>query len=398
MPGVELFGDEERKEVNDVMATGILFRYNHDNERKGIWKAKELEKSIEDFTGAKHCHFVSSGTAAVYAGIAACGIGLGDEVIVPPYTFLATIEAVMFAGAVPVFAEIDETICLSPESIRKAITPKTKAIALVHMCGAIGHIEEILQICKEHNLILIEDSAQALGATYKGQHAGTFGKVGCYSFDFFKVVTSGEGGAIVTNDSQIYKNVDTFTDHGHDHIGPLRGMENHPNIGLNFRTSELHAAVGLAQMRKLDRILAAQKKNHQKLKAVVSEFPQIKFRHIPDEAGDSHTFLCFFGPDEATTRQIVKAFATEGVDACAYWYDNMYHFIKNWDHIQALKSVNKLPVHELPKPQDYANLSLPQSYNVVSRLISMTVKVAWTDDELDARVEKIRKALKSVFG
>ncbi|MFN8436361.1 MAG: DegT/DnrJ/EryC1/StrS family aminotransferase [Cytophagales bacterium] len=397
MPGVELFGAEERKEVNDVLETGILFRYNHDNERKGIWKAKELEQSIEDFTGAKHCHFVSSGTAAVYSAMAACGIGYGDEVIVPPYTFLATIEAVMFAGGVPVFAEIDDTICLNPDSIRKAITPKTKAICLVHMCGAIGHIEEILQICKEHNLILIEDSAQALGATYKGQHAGTFGKVGCYSFDFFKIVTSGEGGAIVTNDDQIYKNVDTFTDHGHDHIGPLRGMEQHPNVGLNFRTSELHAAVGLAQMKKLDRILTAQRKNHAKIKAVLEEFPQIKLRNIPEPAGDSCTFICFFGPDEATTRNIVKALAAEGVDSCAYWYDNMYHFIKNWDHIHALKSVNTLPVHVLPKPQDYSNVSLPMSYDTVSRLISMTIKVTWSEEDLAKRVENIRKALKSIF-
>jgi 8-amino-3,8-dideoxy-alpha-D-manno-octulosonate transaminase len=397
MPGVELFGQEERKEVNDVLDTGILFRYNHDNERKGIWKAKELEKSIEDFTGAKHCHFVSSGTAAVYAGMAACGIGLGDEVIVPPYTFLATIEAVMFAGGVPVFAEIDETICLSPEGIRKAITPKTKAIALVHMCGAIGHIEEILKICEEHNLVLIEDSAQALGATYKGKHAGTFGKVGCYSFDFFKVVTAGEGGAIVTNDTQLYKNVDTFSDHGHDHIGALRGMENHPNMGLNFRTSELHAAVGLAQMKKLNKILSIQKANQARLKAVIKEFPQLELRNIPEEEGDSCTFLCFFGPTEEKTRSIMKAFAAEGVDSCAYWYDNMYHFIKNWDHIQNLKSLNKLPVHELPKPQDYTNLSLPKSYDIVSRLISMTVKVAWTEEELDLRINRIRKALQSVL-
>ncbi|MFQ3575144.1 MAG: DegT/DnrJ/EryC1/StrS family aminotransferase, partial [Cytophagales bacterium] len=380
MPGIELFGEEERRHVNEVLETGILFRYNHDNERKGVWKAKELEKEIADFVGAKYCHFVSSGTAAVQAAMAACGIGYGDEVIVPPYTFVATIEGVMFAGAIPVFAEIDETLCLSPEGIRKAITPKTKAIALVHMCGAIGRIDEILEICREHNLILLEDSAQALGASHNGKPAGLFGKVGCYSFDFFKIVTAGEGGAIVTNDEQIYKNVDTFSDHGHDHIGNMRGMEQHPNIGVNFRIGEMNAAVGLAQMKKLPKILEIQKSNHAKLKSVLSKFKEISFRHIPDESGDSCTFICFFTPTEEKTRQLFATLAKHGVDGCAYWYDNMYHFIKNWDHIQHLKSVSKLPVHVLEKPQDYANLHLPKSYDVVSRLISMTVKVSWTED------------------
>lgn len=397
MPGVELFGAEERKEVNDVMETGILFRYNHDKERAGIWKAKTLEKEISEYVGTKYCHFVSSGTSAVQTAMAACGIGYGDEVIVPPYTYIATIEGVMFSGAIPVFADVDDTICLSPASIRKAITPKTRAIALVHMCGAIGHIEEIIEICKEHNLILLEDAAQALGATHKGKHAGTFGQVGCYSFDFFKIVTAGEGGAIVTNDEQIYKNADSFSDHGHDHIGALRGMENHPHIGLNFRTSELHAAVGLAQFRKIQQILDVQRINQKKLKAVIEKFPQITFRNIPDEAGDSCTFLCFFGPDEATTRKIVKAFAENGIDGIQYWYDNMYHYIRNWGHIRSLASVTKLPLHVLDKPQDYATLQLPESDKIVSRLISMLVKVGWTDEQLELRLQKIELALQSVF-
>lgn len=398
MPGIEFFGDEERKQVNEVLETGILFRYNHDVERKGIWKAKELEKEIANFVGAKYCHFVSSGTAAVQAAMAACGIGYGDEVIVPPYTFVATIEGVMFAGAIPVFAEIDETLCLSPEGILKAITPKTKAIVLVHMCGAIGKIIDIVEICRKHNLILIEDAAQALGASYKGTSAGLFGKVGCYSFDFFKIVTAGEGGAIVTNDEQIYKNVETFSDHGHDHIGPIRGMEKHPNIGVNFRTSELHAAVGLAQMKKLPKILDIQRKNHAKLRSVLQQYKQITFRYIPDEAGDSCTFISFFTPSEQKARELLAAFATYNVDGCAYWYDNMYHFIKNWDHIQHLKSLSKLPIHVLEKPQDYANLQLPVSYDLISRLISMIVKISWTDNQLEERLKNMDKALKAVFG
>lgn len=397
MPGTELFGAEERKEVNDVMETGVLFRYNHDNERKGIWKAREFEEEIKKFTGAKYAHAVSSGSTAVSTALAAAGIGYGDEVVVPPFTFVATIEAVLLAGAIPVFAEIDETLCLSPDGIRSVITAKTKAVVLVHMCGAIGHIEEIMQICKENNLKFIEDSAQALGASHKGKMAGTFGLLGCYSFDFFKIVTCGEGGVVVTNDEQLYKNADTFSDHGHDHIGPLRGMEQHPNIGSNFRIGELNAAIGVAQMRKIKPILEKQKQHKQVLMETLRKYPQITFREIPDDNGDSATFVCFFAPNEAATRKIVKAFADNKVDAVQYWYDNMFHYIKQWDHIRNMKSTYKLPVHDLPQPQDYTSIQFPKSDDVLSRLVSMIVKVNWTEEQLKERVENITKSLDSVF-
>ena len=152
MPGSELFGIEERKEVDDVMQTGILFRYNHDALRNNIWKAREFEAEVKKVTGAKFAHAVSSGSTAVSCALVAAGIGAGDEVIVPPFTYIASVEAVLFAGGLPVFAEIDESLCLSPEGIRAAITPKTKAIMLVHMCGGMAKLDEILKICKEHNL------------------------------------------------------------------------------------------------------------------------------------------------------------------------------------------------------------------------------------------------------
>jgi 8-amino-3,8-dideoxy-alpha-D-manno-octulosonate transaminase len=397
MPGTELFGAEERKEVNDVLETGVLFRYNHDNERKGIWKAREFESEIKKFTGANYAHAVSSGSAAVSCALAAAGIGYGDEVIVPPFTFVATIEAVLLAGAIPVFAEIDETLCLSPDGIRTVLTSKTKAVLLVHMCGAIGRIDEIMDICKENNLKFIEDSAQALGASHHGKMAGTFGLLGCYSFDFFKIVTCGEGGIVVTNHEQLYNNADTFSDHGHDHIGNARGMEQHPNIGSNFRIGEMNAAIGLAQMRKLGHILEVQKKNKQILQDTLRKYPQITFRDVPDESGDSCTFVSFFTNSEANTRKVVKAFAENGVDACQYWYDNMFHYIRQWDQIRGLKSTYKLPVHELPQPQDYQNIQFPKSDEVVSRLISMVVKVGWTEEQLHDRVQKIQKSLDAVF-
>lgn len=398
MAGTEVFDEEEKKHVMEVMETGVMFRFNHDKERKGVWKSKEFEQELIKYTGASYAHLVSSGSTAVSAALAACGIGVGDEVIVPPFTYIATIEAVFLAGAIPVFAEIDESICLSPSGIEAVITSKTKAVLLVHMCGAIGHIDEIMEICKKNNIKFIEDSAQALGASHKGKMAGTFGMVGCYSFDFFKIITCGEGGAVVTNDKQLYLNADMYSDHGHDHIGNMRGMEQHPILGANFRISELHAAVGLAQIRKIHTIIEKQKKYQAILKKALSSFSQITFREIPDESGDSATFICFFTPNEDTTRKVVKAFAENGVDACQYWYDNMFHYYKNWDHIKELKAVAKMPIHTFDNlPQDYSTIQFPQSDHVISRLISMIVKLSWTEEQVHERCINIKKSLQTVF-
>src|SRR5580700_8228641 len=146
MPGTELFGAEERKEVQDVLETGILFRYNHDTQRKGIWKSREFEEEVKRITGARHALAVSNGSAAIAIALACSGIGAGDEVIVPPFTFIASVEAVLFVGATPVFAEIDETLCLSAEGIRKALSSKTKAICLVHMCGGMAEMDSIMRV------------------------------------------------------------------------------------------------------------------------------------------------------------------------------------------------------------------------------------------------------------
>jgi len=397
MPGTELFGAEERKEVQDVLDTGILFRYNFDAQRKGHWKAKEFEQALAKHHGVRFAHACSSGSTADAIALAACGIGIGDEVIVPPFTYVAVIEAVLLAGAVPVFAEIDETLCLSPEGIEKAITPKTKAVMLVHMCGSMARLEEIVALCQKHNLILIEDTAQALGGSYKGKPLGTFGKCGTFSFDFFKIITCGEGGALITDDEQIYEYAHQFSDHGHDHIGDNRGMEGHPIIGFNYRIGEINAAIGLAQFRKMPYMLERQRANKKALKESLAKFPEVTFRHIPDEAGDTATFMDFFLPDEATARAVVNALRKEGVEGVQYWYDNHFHYIKNWEHIRQMKAPAKLYVHTITPPQDYATLQLPQSDAIMSRLISIVVRITWTEEELAQLKAKVEKALSSVL-
>jgi len=295
MPGFEIFGDEERREVQDVLDTGVLFRYGFDQARKGHWKAKTFEIELARRIGAGHCHLCSSGTAALGVALAACGVGAGDEVIVPPFTFIATIEAVLLAGAVPVFAEIDETLCLDPEIVKTVITPRTKAVMPVHMCGAMARIDEIQNICRQNNLILIEDACQSIGATVNGKSAGTFGHMGCFSFDPVKTITCGEGGAVVTNDKDLYLAADAYADHGHDHIGNDRGLEGHPVLGANFRISELNAAVGLAQLKKLDFILEKQRKHKKNLQG---DFSTIPGNYLPKDSGRARRlcYIPFFSP------------------------------------------------------------------------------------------------------
>lgn len=397
MPGTELFGAEERKEIEDVLSTGILFRFNHDAQRNNIWKAKDFEAEAKKITGAKHALAVSNGSAAILAALAASGIGTGDEVICPPFTYIATIEAVLMLGALPVFAEIDETLCLSAEGIKKVITPKTKAVCLVHMCGGNANMDEIMAVVKQHNLILVEDAGQAFAASYKGLATGLFGKAGAYSFDFFKIATAGEGGILVTNDEATYKLADSYCDHGHDHQGNNRGMENHPIIGFNYRISELHAAVGAAQTRKVPAIREANLKNKAFLQKELSKVEGISFSKLGDDNGDSGTFLNILMSDTETAKRTVDEFNKAGVVGFNYWFTNMYHFINQWEHIKGLKTASKLGVQVLGAPQDYNNLDIPKTQALVGRLISFGVRCTWTEDELKSLASKISEcAIKAI--
>lgn len=389
MPGTELFGAEERKEINDVMDTGILFRYNHDAQRNNIWKAREFEAEVRKVTNAKFAHAVSSGSTAIATALAAAGVGTGDEVIVPPFTYIATVEAVLFIGALPVFAEIDETLCLSAAGIKKAITPKTKAVCLVHMCGGMADMDGIMNVVNEHNLVLVEDAGQAFGASYKGTFTGLFGKTGSYSFDFFKIATAGEGGVFVTNDEQAYRYADSYSDHGHDHVGSNRGMEQHPILGFNYRISELHAAIGVAQTRKIPQILAGNRKNKQLLTSILSKNKQISFTHLPDPEGDSATFLNLLLPSTEVAQKVVDEMNKAGMGGFNYWFLNMYHFINQWGHLKSLQTASKLPIEMIGAPQDYHNLDLPKSQEVIGRLISFGVRCTWTEAEIAALAANI---------
>lgn len=398
MPGFEHFGKEEIKEVNDVLETGIMMRYGFDGPRKGIWKAKELEEAICQTFGSKHAQLVSSGTAALTTAMSALGIGYGDEIILPSFTFVASFEAVLSVGAIPVFVDVDDTLTLDPEAVRNAITSKTKCIMPVHMCGSMADMDAIQAICKEHNLILLEDACQSIGASYKGKKLGTIGDAGTFSFDFVKTITCAEGGVVMTNREDVYIASDGYTDHGHDHKGADRGADLHPFIGYNFRISELHAAVGLAQIKKLDTFLAIQKKNHTALKNALAQIPEVSFRRIPDENGDSCTFLSWFLPTEEATKAVVAELKAQNILAGNfYWFVNNWHYISKWDHLKNAVTLNALHPDLKAAVIHHATKDFAASDAIMSRCISTAIGLAWTDEQLQTKCEQMVNVIKKVL-
>lgn len=394
MPGFEIFDESEKQQINEVMDKGFTFRYNFDGMRNDVWKARELENMICESINVNHAHLVSSGTTALTTALAAAGIGAGDEVIVPPFTFVASVEAIVLAGAIPIFAEIDETLTLSAEAIEAVITPKTKAVNFVHMCGYGGHMDAIKALCDKHNLILLEDACQATGATYKGQALGTIGQVGTFSFDSVKTISCGEGGAVLTNDETIYNNAHMYSDHGHDHIGMDRGAEGHPIMGTNFRISEMNAAVGVAQWKKLDRILEIQRRNKKALKEALSQYPEVSFRVLSDEAGDNAGFLSILLPSEERAVEVNAALAEQKVPAVFYWYANNWHYLKNWKHIHEMKSSAKLPIELIADRPDYSQVKTPKSDAIMSRTLSMLIQLSWTEEDIQSRIDAFAKVFK----
>ncbi len=396
MPGFEIFGAEERKQVNDVLETGVLMRYGFDGMRNNHWKAKEFETAFAKRMGIDYCQLVSSGTAALTVALASAGIGAGDEVIMPTFTFVASFESILALGAVPILVDIDDTLTLDPKAVEAAITNKTKCVMPVHMCGSMADLKALKAICDKYNLILLEDACQALGGTYDGKPLGSYGDLGCFSFDYVKTITCGEGGAIITNNEKYALNADHYQDHGHDHVGKDRGAETHPFLGYNFRISELNAAVGLAQLGKLDGILKTQKQNYLILREALQSIDGVTFRRVPEGGEENYSFLNFFLPTEELTKKAHKALSEAGVDACFYWYTNNWHYINGWEHLRKLKSLGNISSEVKNQMQDLNNTDFSKSDAVMGRTISSLIKIGWTQKQVNERAAKMKHILSSI--
>ncbi|HRR39818.1 MAG TPA: DegT/DnrJ/EryC1/StrS family aminotransferase [Syntrophales bacterium] len=400
MAGAELIGKEEMKEVMDVLETGVLMRYGFDKERRGAYKVREFEKAFAEYCGARYALGVTSGSSALKVALTALDVGPGDEVIVPAFTFIATYEAVLEVGAIPVAADIDETLNLDPEDIERKLTGYTKGVIPVHMCGAPARIDRIVAAAKQHNLLVLEDNAQGCGASFRGKKLGTFGDMGIFSFDYYKTMTTGEGGMVLTDSKALYDRADWYHDHGHDHNPAVsRAMEGRTILGFNYRMNELQGAVGLAQLRKLDHIVAEQKKNKAAIKETLTAVKGVGFRELADPDGDSATFLAFNMPEEARAKRFQQALGAEGVDTVCY-KDNLWHYLPNWEHFLAKSTANSKR-YPFADPSykgkvTYDKSGFPKAEDLLGRTLVMGINVKMPTERLDAVRRGIEKAAKAL--
>ncbi len=406
-PGSYVLGKEEKKELLDVIESGHLSRYGVVGEDNFQHKVVSFEQEMGKKFHVKHVVATSSGTGSLMCCLAALGIGAGDEVIVPGYTFIASISSIILSNAIPVLAEIDESLTMDPKKIEELITPRTKAIMPVHMLGNPCKMDEIMEIAQKHNLFVIEDCCQAVGAAYHGKRVGSIGDIAAFSLNVFKTITAGDGGAVSTNDDRLFERAFGFHDQGHK---PARmGVEvgNRSIVGMNMRMNELTGAVALAQIRKLDDILNTLRKNKAKLKGMLTDLPGVGFREINDVDGECGTLLTLL----FDTKELAEKFCEKvGSKPIAY---SGWHVYNNMEQI-----LNKVTGAEANCPYDcpkysfsreYKKHMLPQTDHIVERAVNISVgvvdaglgsaygiNITSSDDEIEAVGRRIADTIKSL--
>ena len=380
-PGMELVGEEEIEEVLQVLRAGYLYRYGittpEGTDPRFQGKVYQLEQEIAAMSQVRYAVAVNSGTSALLASLAALGIGPGDEVIVPGFTFVASISAIVFSGAVPVLAEIDRTFNLDPEDVKEKISPRTKAIMVVHMMGNPARLEELKRVADINNLYLIEDCCQAFGAAYRGRPIGSIGHVGAFSFNIYKTITSGDGGMVITDDEELYRRAFAFHDQGHS---PLRtGVEigRRPFLGLDFRCTELQAAVLLAQLRKLPTLIDRLQTNKRHFKAAISDLPGLQFREVLDPEEEVATILTVILPDADVAAKIASELNSKVV-AEAGWhvYNNMEHLLEQRMPTQLSCSFSCPHYAGDGASMRYTKGMLPRTDDLLARSINISIGVS----------------------
>jgi 8-amino-3,8-dideoxy-alpha-D-manno-octulosonate transaminase len=388
MPGYELMGPEEQESLNEIFKTsnGVLFPHGFDALRNGRFRVREFEKEFSQKIGSRYTQAVTSGTVAQLVAMVSMGIKAGDEVITQAFTFVATVEAIIAIGAIPVIVDIDDTYNMDPLELEKAITPKTKLIIPVHMLGNPASMTEILAIADKHRIPVLEDGCEALGAKYKGQYVGTLGKAAVFSLDFAKTITSGEGGLVITNDDAVYKYAKEYHDHGHESNPTVpRGRDTRSIVGMNYRMTEMQAAVVSAQLKKLDFIVDSNRKNKNFLKENMKT-DKIVFRRITDKEGDLADTLIFNFENADITQNFLTqyhkaGYGTKNIPDAIDW-----HFSGTWNHMFG----------NVPAYRDTWKTAWKRSAELLGRSIAIPVYVKTTDEELEKHVEVINRIMNSL--
>jgi 8-amino-3,8-dideoxy-alpha-D-manno-octulosonate transaminase len=386
MPGYEVIGEEEQVQLIDIFKNGgVLFRHGFDNLRNGCYKVKELEQAFASKMQSPYALAVTSGTSALRVALAALNLKPGDEVITQSFTFVATVEAIIESRAVPVCTEIDSTFNMDPMDLESRITPKTKAVIVVHMLGTPARLKEIKAICDAKGIALIEDAAWGCGGSLDGKALGSHGRMGTYSFDFAKTMTTGEGGMVVFQNKEDYELAAAWHDHGHENNPSVpRWEDTRSGSGFNYRMSEMQGAIGLAQLQKLEKIVDAQRQNRQLLLEAIQDIPGIECRTVPEgsyETADALVFSVASAELALKCREqlLLKKISTKILPEAVLW-----HFAATWSHMPELAASHGGQLEN----------AFPKSKNILERAVSLPVSVF----EDTFKASDIREALQQALG
>jgi dTDP-4-amino-4,6-dideoxygalactose transaminase len=348
-PGGMEVGDEELDALERVVRSRNLFRYYGVGD--GPHEVADFEREFAELMGSRHALCLNAGSSALICGLIGAGVGPGDEVVVPAYTWNATANAVLATGAIPLLAEVDESLTLDPADVARKLSPRTKAVLPVHMRGAPADMRALTALAREHRLALIEDCCQAAGATFEGRRLGTFGDAGAFSLQFNKIITTGEGGVMVTDRADLY---DLAID-VHDCAGRARRNEGVPRFaGWNFRASELTGAVARVQLRRLDGLLERMRANHARLAGHVSTLPGLTLRRPNDDGGDAGIALVAFAETADLARDAVEALKAEGVLAMRIYDPGVVdlHIYPYWQPVLDAIAAAGVPPPDCPRTLD----------------------------------------------
>lgn len=369
-------------------------------------KVKALEELASQIFGVPYVLAVNSGTSALNTAYVAAGIGPGCEVIVPAYTFFATIAEVVVARAIPVIAEVDESLTIDPADVERKITPHTKAIVPVHMIGTCADMDPIMEIARKHNLLVIEDTAQACGASYKGKYLGTIGDIGCFSISSYKITGGGEAGLVMTRDEFLYIRAQNNHDTGACWRPDRYALERRPGelyCGYNFKLSELEGAVNLAQLRKMKDQVARWQRVKRQVISRLRHFKGVTPQKVNDP-GEVGNHLVFFTPNAKTTLTVAAALRAEGVP-CGARGDRTardWHIYAFWQHIMEKKSATPdgcpwTCERNKGLGQNYTPDMCPRTLDLLSRAIFVQLGQWWTEKDCVNVAEGINKVLGAYF-
>jgi len=396
-PGGNSIGVEEERVVLQVLREKRLFRYY--GPASGPSNAAHLEFAFADRLGAKNAIAVSSGSAALLCALAAAGVGPGDEVIIPAYTWIACAYTVTNVGAIPILAEVDETLTVDPVDAERKISSRTRAIVAVHMRGAPARMDQLRDLASRYRLTLIEDVAQAVGGSFLGQPLGSIGEIGCFSFQFNKIITCGEGGMIVTSDENLHRRALMF----HDPVS-ARSSEipsDEVLVGMNFRMPEISAAIARVQLTKLDGLISAMRSRKRRIKTGIARgVAEVdgKFRVLTDEEGDTGIALVFFMPSPEAAAHVIKCLRAENIGASLmYLRDRLdYHVYAHWAPIldQRTWTAQGGPWRWAP-PVEYSREMCPGTLELLSRAVHLDVNPLLSTDEIDETIIGVNKVLAS---